>query len=74
MVFEPTLNNISVISWWSILLVEEMYTEKTTHLSQVTDKHYTIMLYQVYIPWAGFKLTTLVVMGTSSCISTTIRS
>jgi len=23
MVFNPTLNNISVISWWSVLLVEE---------------------------------------------------
>jgi hypothetical protein len=23
MVFHPTFNNISVISWWSVLLVEE---------------------------------------------------
>jgi len=33
MVFDTTFNNISVISWQSILLVE-----KTTNLSQVTDK------------------------------------
>ena len=33
MVFNATFNNISVISWGSVLLVEE-----TTDLSQVTDK------------------------------------
>jgi len=44
-VFYATFNNISVISWWSDLLVEEtVYPEKTTDLSQVTDKLYHIML------------------------------
>ena len=38
MVFNATSNNISVISWWSVLLVE-----KTTDLPQVTDKLYNIM-------------------------------
>jgi hypothetical protein len=40
MVFNATFNNISVISWWSVLLVEETRVpgEKTTNLSQVTDK------------------------------------
>ena len=41
MVFSPTFNNISVISWWSVLLVE--YLEKTTDLPQVIDKLYHIM-------------------------------
>jgi hypothetical protein len=40
MVFNATFNNISAISWWSVLLVEETRVsgEKTTDLSQVTDK------------------------------------
>ena len=42
MVFNATFNNISVILWLSVLLFEETeeYPEKTTDLSQVTDKFY----------------------------------
>jgi hypothetical protein len=40
MLFNATFNNISVISWQSVLLVEE--TEKITELPQVTDKLYVL--------------------------------
>ena len=39
MVFDTTYNNISIIFWRSLLLVEETaVTGKPTELSQVTDK------------------------------------
>ena len=41
-VFNATFNNISFISWRSVSLME--YQEKTTDLSQVTDK-----LYHIYV-------------------------
>jgi hypothetical protein len=59
MEFNVTFNNIKVISWWSVVLVEE-----TTDLPQVTDKLYHIMLYRVNLACAGFELTTFVVIGT----------
>ena len=46
-VFSATFNNISVISWRSVLLVEENGGPGENHqpVSQVTDKLYHIMVY-----------------------------
>ena len=61
MVFNPTFNNISVISWRSVLLVEEKGGPGENH-RPVIDKVYHIMLYTS--PGSGLELTTSVVIGT----------
>jgi len=56
MVFNTIFNNISVISWWSVLLVEETRGPgENPDLLQVTDKLDHIMLNQVHLTWAGYR-------------------
>ena len=64
MVFYATFNNISVLSWRSVLLVEETGVPgENDRPTQVTDTLYQIILYRMHIDLARFELTMLVVMG-----------
>jgi hypothetical protein len=66
MVFNTTYNNISVISWWSVALVE--YPEKANGLPQDTNKLYRILLHRVHLTWGEFEFTTSVVISGTDCI------
>ena len=62
MVFNTIFNNISVISWRSILLVEETGVPRENH--RPVASHWQILSHlcciEYTLPWTGFKLTTFV--------------
>jgi hypothetical protein len=66
MVFNTTINNISAITWQSVLLLEETEVFKrkpsTCHKSLTNFITYCCIKYTS--PWTGFKLTTLVLTTT----------
>ena len=64
MVDNATFNNISVISWRSVFLVEETRVPRENHRSVASDWH---TLSHNIVSSTGFELTKLVVIGTD-CI------
>ena len=66
--FNASFNNISVISWQSVLLVEETGVPGENHWHVASHwQTYHIMLHRVHLAWAGFELTPFVVIATN-CI------
>ena len=66
MVFNATFNNIVVISWTSVLLMKETENHRSATSQWQTLSHNAASI-KYTSSWAGFKLTTLVMIGTD-CI------
>ena len=62
MVLNTTFNNISVIQWRSVLLVEE--TGGPGENNRPVASHWQILSHNVVHPWSRFEITTSVVIGT----------
>ena len=70
MIFNATFNNISITSWRSVVLVEEteIARENRWHVtSHWQTLSHNVVTTRVHLAWAGFELTTLVMIGTD-CI------
>ena len=63
LLFNTTFNNISVISWRSVLLMEDTGGPGVNNWPAVSHRQ-TLLLNVVHLAWAGFELTTLVVICT----------
>ena len=77
MVLNATFNNISAISWWSVLLVEETGVPGENHQPIASQCHINVTYCCIEYTslWKGFEFTTLVVIGTDctgSCNSNAI--
>ena len=68
MVFNATFNNISVILWRSVLLVEEAGKKLPTCRKSLTN-FITYHCIDYTSPWMGFEITTLVVIDTDCTVS-----
>jgi hypothetical protein len=55
MVLNATFKNISVISWGSVLLVEETGVPSVNNRPAARHKLYHIMLYQAQLPLSGIR-------------------
>ena len=73
MVFNATFNNITVISWWSVLLVEELGVRRENHRPATSHQQILSHNFALSTPrMSGFKHTTSVVIRndcTGSCKS-----
>ena len=63
MMYNVTFNNISVISWRLVLLVEESGVPGENYQLAASRRQTFITLWYIS-PWAGLELTTLVMIGT----------
>ena len=62
--FNVTFNNISAISWRSVLLVEETGEPRENH--RPAGSCWQTLLHNVVSPWMGFEHTTLAMIGTDT--------